>query len=217
MMQKPFGTDLYIRDGEWVVPYGLLLVAMLFGDAVWVKSVMFVMYLVLCVHIVFEHKQVMGKKDFTQKQVMTVLAFLASTLISFLMPIYAAICYATYASHLKKTKRERQLADKIKTYTRMFVITGLALFVHVLFVFSLYDDIMAGQTPKTIQMPGTTQVQQPTMPAPATPPQAVPQQPAQRISPQPAAQPAPVVPPAPAQAAPLPAPVSPPPAQQQAQ
>jgi ABC-type amino acid transport system permease subunit len=158
MIRKPLGSDLYIIDGEWVVPFGLLFVAMLFGDITWVKSIMFVMLAIIAFHTAHEHKKILGNKDLLMKEGVSFAVFIGSCFIVFIMPVYATICYATYISHLKKKKKDNILADKIKTYNRMVVIMVLAILVQIILMFSLSDEINAasqqGSNP-TINVPGT--------------------------------------------------------------
>ena len=102
MAQKPFGADLDFYDGEWIFPVGLLAISTLYGDYIWTKIVLFIMFSLFSLHILYEHKVAYGKKDLWQRRLMTLGAFIASIFINLIMPVYVIISYAIFSSQLKK-------------------------------------------------------------------------------------------------------------------
>ena len=144
MQKKPFGADLNFYDGEWVLPFGLLSLSTLYGSIEWTKMVLIIMFLISCVHIMFEHRVAFGRKEVSTRMLYNIGAFIASIFVAVLMPIYMAVSYAVFASKLKKDKEEQLLAIKKKTYTRMFFILAFAVFIHYAQGMMLADNIAAG-------------------------------------------------------------------------
>lgn len=156
MAQKPFGADLDFYDGEWIFPVGLLAISTLYGDYIWTKIVLFIMFSLFSLHILYEHKVAYGKKDLWQRRLMTLGAFIASIFINLIMPVYVIISYAIFSSQLKKDGEGELLIRKRKTYVTMICIIVFAVGVHAWQGFLLINDIQASIDAQNTQgMAGT--------------------------------------------------------------
>lgn len=152
--KKPFGSELFIYDGEWVVPYGLLAISTLYWDYEWTKIVLIMMMIISLFHIMYEHRLVIGKKDINTRRAMNLGAAVICFISKFFLPIYVAINYAIFASHLKKEGQETLLSIKKKTYTRMFLILAFAVSIDTIQGLLLIDDIRAAIESQQPAQPG---------------------------------------------------------------
>lgn len=143
MSKKPIGSNLTMNDGEWIGPYALLALSMLYWDYQWSKVVLIVMMLVSFFHIMYEHRVVFGKKDVNKRRLFNLGAFIGCYLTKFFLPIYVAISYASFASQLRKDGHDRLFEMKKKTYIRMLCILLFAIALDTIQGFMLLDDIQA--------------------------------------------------------------------------
>lgn len=158
MQKKPFGADLDFYDGQWVIPFALLALSTLYWDIGWTKLVLIVMFVITCFHIMYEHRIVFGKKEINKRRLYNLGGFIAGVIVGLIMPVYAAVTYAIFASQLKKDGETQLLAVKKKTYTRMFFILAFAVGIHALQGFVAADQIRAGmeaERQQTQGVPGT--------------------------------------------------------------
>ena len=86
MQKKPFGSDFDFYDGEWIFPTGALSVALLFGDLIWVKQILIIIFLIVCLHTVHEHKIAFGKQDIGKRYIYAIVGFL-SAILHFILPL----------------------------------------------------------------------------------------------------------------------------------
>lgn len=143
--KKPFGANLNFYDGEWIFPLSLLAVATLFGDFIWVKTILIIMYFIACVHTVAEHKIAFGKANMGMRYFYAFLGLLSSALFFALPLIYVLISYAMCSSKLKKDGEEVLLVNKRKTYVTIISILVFAAGVHAWQGFLMVNDLMAIQ------------------------------------------------------------------------
>lgn len=130
MQQKPFGSDFDFYDGEWIFPTGALSIALLFGDFLWVKQILIIIFLIACLHTVHEHKIAFGKHDMGKRYIYAIVGFL-SAILHFILPlIYVLVSYAMFASQLKADGEEELLVRKRKTFVTMTCILVFACGVH---------------------------------------------------------------------------------------
>lgn len=156
MQKKPFGSDMDFYDGEWIFPFALLGLATLFGDLIWVKTILIIMFVLVCLHTVHEHKIAFGKKNMGMRLFYALLGFLSSVLFFALPLIYVAISYAMCSSQLKKDGEERLLVKKRKTYVTMMSILVFAIGVHGWKGFMVVGQLKAIQAEQQqINKPGT--------------------------------------------------------------
>ncbi len=161
MQKKPFGADWNFYDGQWVFPFGLLGLCTLYWDYDWTKAFMLVMFVVICFHIMYEHRIVFGKKEIGMRRIYNVLGFCLGIFVAYVMPIYVAVTYAIFASQLKRDGEEALLAIKKKTYTRMTLILIAVVGIHTLQGIMLIPDMKEGfakynqASPPVTGVPGT--------------------------------------------------------------
>lgn len=143
MSKKPIGSNLTMNDGEWIVPYALLALSMLYWDYNWSKVVLIVMMLVSFFHIMYEHRIVFGKTDVNKRRLFNLGALVGCYLTKFFLPVYVAVSYATFASQLKKEGQERLFQMKKRTYLIMICILLFAIALDTIQGFMLLDDLSA--------------------------------------------------------------------------
>jgi hypothetical protein len=145
MQKRPIGSNLNFNDGEWIVPYGLLALSMFYWDYQWSKVVLIVMMFISFFHIMHEHRLIFGKVDVNKRRMYNLGAFamIAALRVKFILPVYVAISYATFASQLKKDGDERLFQMKKKTYIWMMSILLFAMFLDTIQGLMLLDDYMA--------------------------------------------------------------------------
>ncbi|MFP4313238.1 MAG: hypothetical protein ACLFR0_02820 [Alphaproteobacteria bacterium] len=156
MNKKPLGADLDFYDGEWIFPTALLVLAMLFGDIIWIKQIHIVVYAIACLHTVHEYKNAFGRKGMGMRYLYALLGFL-SAILHFILPlIYILISYGLCSSQLKKNGEERFLIKKRKTFVTMISLLVFAAGVHAWNAFLLVDDLQAIQAEREMtDRPGT--------------------------------------------------------------
>lgn len=143
MQQKPFGSDFDFYDGEWIFPMGALSIALLFGDFLWVKQILIIIFLIACLHTVHEHKIAFGKKEMGKRYLYAFLGFL-SGLLHFILPlIYVLISYAMFTSKLKADNEDELLVRKRKTFVTITCILIFSCGVHAWEGFLMTNDLTA--------------------------------------------------------------------------
>lgn len=145
MEKKPFGADLDFYDGEWIFPFALLGLATIFGDFIWVKQIMIIMFVIICFHTVHEHKIAFGRQNIGMRYFYAFLGFLSGIVFFALPLVYTMVSYAMCTSKLKQDGEEALLVKKRKTFVTMLAILVFASGVHAWKGFLIYNDVLALQ------------------------------------------------------------------------
>lgn len=129
----PFRADkLYIPDGAWLGTTALVVVFMVFNTAAWSLVGLALIYILLGLHVISHHKAVYGDRDIIAQWGIALGAWLGSLLIVVVMPIYAAINYATLARDIKKKYSDKEYKIAWTIYMRMLALTVIAMIIFLI-------------------------------------------------------------------------------------
>lgn len=127
--------NLNIHDGSWIFSILLVALIMLFQDAAWSIVGLALIYILLALHSLVQHKNLYGNADIWPKRALLTAAWVGSIFFIAIMPVVVMIHYAGYAKDIKRKFSAREYKIAWSAYMRILAVTVFAALVYIVKIY----------------------------------------------------------------------------------
>lgn len=137
-------NKIALHDGAWIVSIALVAFLMLVNDAAWSIVGMALVYLLMALHVLLQHKNLYGDRDLLGPRLMMGGAWLVSLIFVVVMPVVALVNYGIYARDIRRKFSNREYRTAWTAYMRILGVTVAALMIYV---FKIYISVPTFEAP----------------------------------------------------------------------
>lgn len=127
--------SLMIHDGAWIASIAVVAGCMLFNDVAWSIVGMNLIYILVALHVLAQHKNLYGAAGLWGKRFLMLAVWVASVFLVAVMPVAALINYGICSRDIKKRYGDKEYRAAWKAYMR---IMGLCLTALVIYGYKVY-------------------------------------------------------------------------------
>lgn len=136
--------QLYIHDGAWIGSIALILILMIFNDVSWSLVGMNLIYILMALHVLAQHRNLYGDRDIWGKRLFMFGAWILSIFLVAVMPVVALINYGICARDIKRRFSAKEYKMAWTAYMRIIGLCGLALLVYAYKVYAVAGGVPPG-------------------------------------------------------------------------
>jgi hypothetical protein len=137
---------LLIHDGAWIASIALVSVCMLLNDAAWSVVGMNLIYILVALHVLAQHKNLYGERDIWGKRLFMFGSWIVSIFLVAVMPIVALINYALCARDIKKRFSDKEYRLAWTAYMRILALCAVSLLIYAYKVYAAVTPVAEGGT-----------------------------------------------------------------------
>lgn len=135
--------QLMIHDGGWIASIAVVIGFMLFNDIAWSVVGMNLIYILVGLHVLAQHKNLYGARDLWGKRLLILGAWAASIFLVAVMPVVALINYGICARDIKKRYGDKEYRAAWTAYMRILGLCAAALAVYGYKVYTVMGAVAA--------------------------------------------------------------------------
>lgn len=135
---------ILIHDGAWIGSIAMVSVCMLLNDAIWSLVGMNLIYILVALHVLVQHKNLYGERDIWGKRLFLFGAWVVSIFLVAVMPVVALINYGICARDIKRKFSDKEYRMAWTAYMRILGLCAVSLLIYAYKVYVTVTPAPAG-------------------------------------------------------------------------